>query len=73
MPCSVGTHCGIHLLLLLVKCDILLVARLTDLLQGQAPSHYLGGLAAHTFCLLLPFGCSMQEHFMEDHKSVRGS
>ena len=43
MTCSVGTHCGICLLLLLVKCDILLVARLTDLLQGQAPSHYLGG------------------------------
>ena len=43
VPCSVGTHCGIRLLLPLVKCDILLVARLTDPLQGQAPSHYLSG------------------------------
>ena len=46
MPCSVGIHCGIRLLLLLRKCDILLVARLTDLLQDQAPSHYLSGLGA---------------------------
>ena len=44
MPCSVGIHSGIHLLLPLRKCDILLVARLTDPLQGQAPSHYLSGL-----------------------------
>ena len=73
VPCSVGTHCGIHLLLPLVKCDILLVVRLTDPLQGQAPSHYLSGpSAAHMFCLLPPFGCGMQEHFMEDHKLVWG-
>ena len=46
VPCSVGIHCGIHLLLPLGKCDILLVARLTDPLQGQAPSHYLSSLGA---------------------------
>ena len=50
VPCLVGIHCGICLLLLLGKCDILLVARLTDLLQGQAPSHYLSSLS--TTCIL---------------------
>ena len=45
MPCSEGTCCGIHLLVPLVKCGILLVARLTDPFQGWAPSHCFSDLS----------------------------
>ena len=70
MPCSVGIHCGIHLLLPLGKCDILLVPRLTDQLWGQAPSHSLSGLGA---TYILPLATLWLWHVGTFHEGSQAS
>ena len=56
--CLKGRHYGIHLLVPSAKCDILLVARLSDPFQGQALSHCPGGLSGT--CILLPSALWLQ-------------
>ena len=70
VPCSVGIHCDIRLLLPLGKCDILLVPGLTDQLWGQAPSHFLGGLSA---TYILPLATLWLWHVGTFHEGSQAS